>query len=67
MRMAIRVIRKTTGQFKAYCPALPGCGADGQTYEDAVRAIRRAVEGYLASMNVVVPAELVAQELSPVG
>jgi hypothetical protein len=37
------------------------------THEDAVRAIRRAVEGYLASMNVVVPTELVAQELSPVG
>ena len=67
MKVAIRVVRKTTGRFQAYCPALPGCWADGLTYEDAVRAVRRAIEGYLASMNAVVPTELVAQELSPVG
>lgn len=67
MKVAIRVIKKTTGRFRAYCPALPGCWADGLTHEDAVRAIHRAVEGYLASMNVVIPADLVAQELSTVG
>jgi len=40
------------------CPSLPGCSARGQTKEDAIRNIHRAVEGYLASLDAIVPRDV---------
>jgi len=58
MKLAIRIARTSDGQFRAACPALPGCVVWGQTYQEAEEKINKAVCGYLASMNVALPREL---------
>ena len=35
----------------ASCPTLPGCHSQGRTRDEALRNIREAIKGYLASMR----------------
>ena len=39
------------GFWVAECPSLPGCISQGQTREEAVRNIKEAIEGYIASLQ----------------
>ena len=39
------------GGFTVHIPILPGCVSEGDTFEEAVRNIRDAVEGYLAVLK----------------
>lgn len=39
------------GGFVVSCPSLPGCHSEGETREEALRNIRDAIEGYLASLK----------------
>ena len=58
MKLAIKLSQEPSGGFRAMCPSLPGCLARGQTKEDAIRNIHRAVEGYLASLDAIVPRDV---------
>lgn len=58
MKVAIRIDVKTTGVYRASCPALPGCVAFGRSHEEARQKIDQAVRGYLASLDVPVPMRL---------
>ena len=35
------------GGFFAYCPALPGCHVEGETYEETVTEMRRSIDAFL--------------------
>lgn len=37
-----------TGDWAAWCPALPGCASAGSTRDEALDGIREAIELYLA-------------------
>lgn len=39
------------GLFVAECPVLPGCLAQGKTHAEAVRNIKDAIRGYVASLR----------------
>jgi len=39
------------GYYVAECPTLPGCISQGKTREEAIRNIREAIEGYIASLE----------------
>ena len=39
------------GYWVAECPSLPGCISQGETREEAVRNIREAIEGYIATLE----------------
>ncbi len=39
------------GGYHAFCPALRGCHAQGDSYEEAVAHIREAIEVYLESLK----------------
>ena len=39
------------GWVVASCPTLPGCHSQGRTRTEALRNIREAIRGYLASMR----------------
>jgi predicted RNase H-like HicB family nuclease len=67
MKMVITVNQTMTGRFRARCPALPGCWVDARSSQDAVQDLRQAIRGYLASLDVIVPADLVTLELSRAG
>ena len=53
------------GGFSVYCPALPGCVSQGDTYEEALLNIKEAITGYIKSLiddKLPVPKEPVFEE-----
>jgi len=58
MRMTVQITRGTDGFYRARCPALPGCAVVGLTRDEAHAKIAKAIEGYLASLDVALPREL---------
>ena len=58
MKMAVRIAKGTDGFYRAWCPALPGCFVMGLTRDEAHAQVARAIEGYLASLDVALPREL---------
>jgi len=51
MRYRVTIEVDEDGVFVAECPALPGCISQGGTREEALRNIKDAMEGYLASLK----------------
>ncbi len=35
------------GGYFAYCPALPGCHVEGETYEETLAEMRRSIDAFL--------------------
>jgi predicted RNase H-like HicB family nuclease len=35
----------------AECPSLPGCISHGQTREEAIENVRKAIQGYIAALE----------------
>jgi len=62
MKLLIKISREEDGTYRAWCPALPGCVAHGSSRQEAADSIDEAVDGYLASLNVAIPAQ-VSREL----
>lgn len=58
MRLVIKMASKGSGVYRAWCPSLPGCEVYGQTRQDVRWRIHKAIEGYLASLDVALPREL---------
>ena len=55
MTLAVKLTQSPSGGYMAWCPALPGCKAQGATPEEAALQIRSAVTGYVASLDVALP------------
>ncbi len=53
MRIAVRITQTKDNRYRAACQSLPGCVITAESYEDAEGRLQQAVEGYLASLNVV--------------
>lgn len=51
MRYRVLIERDEDGSFVAECPSLPGCISQGETRTEALRNIRDAIRGYLASLR----------------
>jgi predicted RNase H-like HicB family nuclease len=45
------VIEKAESNYAAYLPDLPGCVATGETPEEVMKAIRKAVQMHLRGMK----------------
>jgi len=56
--MTVRIARGADGFYRAWCPALPGCFVMGLTRDEAQEKVARAIDGYLASLDVALPREL---------
>jgi len=41
------------GGFVVYVPALPGCATQGETFEEAYRNTKDAIEGYLEAARAL--------------
>ena len=39
------------GGYTVYAPELPGCVSEGETREEALAAIKEAIEGHLGSLE----------------
>ena len=47
MKLIVTLERDETGMLVAECPAIPGCGSQGRTEEEALANITEAVKGCL--------------------
>jgi len=56
--IAVLIVMIGPGHWRSRCPSLPGCGAFGQSREEALRNIDLAIRGYLASLDTAHPREL---------
>ena len=45
------VIEKDADGFYAYCPELPGCQSQGDSFEEVMANIREAAELYLETLS----------------
>ncbi len=53
------------GGFVVSCPSLPGCHSQGESRDEALKNIREAIEGYLASLkkhNLPLPSDLTVEQ-----
>ncbi len=48
MRFDVRLYQDEDRIWIAEVPAIPGCGSDGRTKEEAIANVREAIEGCLA-------------------
>ncbi len=51
MKFRVHIQPDEDGMFVAECPTLPGCISQGDTRETALRNIKDAIAGYLASLS----------------
>jgi len=65
MRIAVILAMIEPGHWRSRCPSLPGCGAMGQSRQEALRNIDLAIRGYVASLDVPFPLTL-SLSISPV-
>jgi len=49
-KFAVTLEQDEDGFIVASCPALPGCHSQGRSEEEAIRNIKQAIRGYVASM-----------------
>jgi len=45
------IIEKDMHGYYAYCPELKGCQSQGDSFEDAIRNIKEAIELYLETIS----------------
>jgi len=43
--------REEDGGYHAFCPALPGCHTQGDTYDEVIENIKDAIKLYLESLK----------------
>ncbi len=53
--VTVKISQRRSGMFRAWCPALPGCVVLGASRGEVETRITKAVEGYLASLNIALP------------
>lgn len=58
MNLVVKTTQQSDGTIKAWCPALPGCQVTAGNDEEVHERLQTAIRGYLASMDVVPPADL---------
>ena len=58
MNLSVKIRRDAGHDFRACCPALPGCIVYGKSRPEVEDRIQEAVTGHLASLEVALPAEL---------
>lgn len=51
LRFRTVVEQDEDGMFVVECPSLPGCISQGRTRNEALKNIKDAIEGYLASLE----------------
>jgi predicted RNase H-like HicB family nuclease len=52
MKMQTRIAQTAQGEYRAWCPRLPGCQVRSSSPQQAQRKLAEAARGYLASLNV---------------
>lgn len=51
MKLKVELTSLPSGRLVAYVPGLPGCAAEGNSHEEIIVEIRKAIELYLRCLN----------------
>ena len=51
MRYKVLLKAREDGGYTAYVPSLPDCTSEGDTFEEALENIKKAIKLYLESMD----------------
>ena len=68
MKVQMRIAQTASGEYRAWCPPLPGCQVQGQSLPQAQERLAEAAQGYLASLDLAIhdlELEAVTAESSP--
>ena len=57
------IINKDEHGYFAYCPALPGCVTQGDSYEETIAYAKEAVSLYLSTMDEEEIRQALSQEI----
>jgi predicted RNase H-like HicB family nuclease len=57
------VIEKDADGYYAYCPELPGCQSEAETFEEVMANIREAAELYLETLSDSEKKSVLSQEI----
>jgi len=49
-RFTVIFEKEEEGGYHVFCPALPGCHTQGETFDEGVRNIREAIQLYIDSL-----------------
>jgi predicted RNase H-like HicB family nuclease len=49
-RYTVILEKEADGGYHVFCPALPGCHSEGDSLDEAMEAIREAIEAYIDSL-----------------
>jgi predicted RNase H-like HicB family nuclease len=52
MKAQMKMIQTAKGEYRAWCPMLPGCEVHSLSSSDARKKLIEAAQGYLASLDV---------------
>ena len=55
MKLKVEIVEHDDGSFRGRCRALPGCEVRGESRQQVQQDILRAVQAYLASLDVALP------------
>ena len=47
------IIHESEYGFDAYCPTLPGCVSQGDTFDEALENVKSAIKEYLEAVEIV--------------
>lgn len=47
------IVHESEYGFDAYCPVLPGCVSQGDTFDEALTNIKDAIKEYLEAVDIV--------------
>lgn len=63
MRKFSVIIEKDESGYYAFCPDLPGCQTQGDSFEEAITNIKEAISLYLETLSAEELREIASQEI----
>ena len=66
MKLSIRIEKRESGGYTAFCPTLPGCVSRGNSKQQAREKLDEAIRGYLAAVSNFVPETFLEEEMQEV-
>lgn len=64
MRQVILIPRRETDGFLASVPSLPGCHSQGDTVQEALENVRKAIDHHIETMTA--QGEIIPDDVAPI-
>ena len=55
MKVPMKIMQTAEGDYRAWCPPLPGCQVRARSISEARERLMEAIQSYLASLDMPAP------------